>query len=95
MSYEAIEEILDEFDFHRVQQVMKALQWKYYNSDGDYPTIGELRRTARYLLRSVLEDEGTQTVGTGGFEVHREQYAGDPKTYISLKFVVEEYTNAD
>ena len=36
MLIEQVEDILDEFNFQRVQDTMKALNWKYYDSILDY-----------------------------------------------------------
>jgi hypothetical protein len=92
-----IEDILDEFDFQRVQTVMKALDWKYWNSDQSPPTIGELRKMSRSLLNRVYhtEDSADYFTACGGFEVTRNMYPGDTKKYMSLKFVATEWNNYD
>ncbi len=92
-----IENILDEFDFHRVQQAMKALDWKYHDTEEDVTSIGELRRMARSMLMSAYSavDSPEMTMGCGGFEATRYMYVGDPKKYLALKFVVTEWNNYD
>lgn len=92
-----IEDILDEFDFQRVQDTMKALDWKYFNSADAYPSIGELRKMARSLLHSIWQRENSSEEWTscGGFEVTRHMYPGDTKKYMSLKFGVTEWNNYD
>ena len=90
-----IETILDEFDFHKVQKAMEALDWTWASSAG-VPTIGELRKTARYLLNFCYNADATEptyVTGTGGFEASRDMFVGDAKRYYSLKFVVSEWNN--
>lgn len=63
-----IDEILDEFDFEKVHRVMLALDWKWYiEGEQVNPSIGDLRRTARSLLKQVVESKGLHSVGSGGF----------------------------
>ena len=95
MRIEAIENILDEFDFARVQVTMEALDWTWVTADEGFPSLGELRRKARELLEEVYYQEATPTymVGTGGFEALRTMETGDLTKYLSLKFVVTEWNN--
>ena len=95
MRIETIENILDEYDFHRVQKVMEALNWLWVSSEGEIPSIGQLRRQARDLLEDVYNKEASPffMVGTGGFEATRTMETGDLNKYLSLKFVVEEGNN--
>jgi hypothetical protein len=69
MSTKIIDEILDEFDFERVHQTMKALNWTWVDTDG-VPTIGDLRRQARELLQDLLK-HNHHCVGTGGLFAYR------------------------
>ena len=69
MSTKIIDEILDEFDFERVHQTMKALNWTWHDTDG-VPTIGDLRRQARTLLQELLKHNYYCT-GTGGLFAYR------------------------
>jgi hypothetical protein len=95
MRIDAIENILDEFDFQRVQRVMEALEWHWATSEDGLPSIVELRRKARGLLEDVYryEDSACNTMGCGGFEATRLMEVGDLNKYLSLKFVVEEGNN--
>ena len=92
-----VEKILDEFDFHQVQTAMKALDWKYFDSEDEYPSIGELRRMARRLLVAVYTADPCPEwfTGSGGFEATRHMYPDDTKKYLSLKFIVTEWNNYD
>jgi hypothetical protein len=87
-----IEDILDEFDFDRVHKVMEFLDWGW--TDGsrplEVPTIGQLRKRARTLLRSLIgkEDNGT---ATGGFWVTKKTFDGEP--FYRLQFVLSSWDN--
>ena len=92
---EDIEHILDEFDFHKVQKTVEALNWTWATSDG-IPDIGELRRCARRLFKYATDTDSSvhdYSTATGGFEVSRNLYPGVTKRYYSLKFVVSEWNN--
>ena len=95
MRIDSIENILDEYDFQRVQKAMKALEWHWSTADDGLPSIAELRRQARGLLEDVYRYEDTTciTMGCGGFEATRLMGVGSLNKYLSLKFVVEEGNN--
>lgn len=65
----SIEEVLDGFDFEKVQQVMRALDWKWFDS-GEIPTIDRMRETVRDLYRHTLKF-GEGSCRTGGFRLQR------------------------
>lgn len=83
MSQELIDNILDEFDFESVHKAMVALNWTWSSTDG-VPTIGELRRQARELLKELIKSNN-EIIGTGGFYVYRNW------TAIGLRFEVASY----
>lgn len=83
MNTEIIDEILDEFDFERVQRTMKALDWTWYGSDG-VPTIGEIRRRARELLRELIKDNH-RCIASGGLYAYKEDGV------VGLRFEVTSY----
>jgi hypothetical protein len=78
-----IEKITDEFDFERVHQTMKALNWTWHDTDG-VPSIGDLRRQARELLKELLK-RNRYCVGTGGLFAYR--FADT----VGLRFEVTSY----
>ncbi len=92
-----IDEILDEFDFEKVYRVMVALDcqericccnknWKWYREGEKInPSIADLRRTARSLLKQVVESKGLHSVGTGGFTAYMQQ------GLLGLRFEVSSY----
>lgn len=83
---EQIDEIMDYFDFRRVHETMKALNWTWADTAPDVPEEYQLRQVARQLLRRVSERKFPGLVATGGFVAKRE--AGR----LSLEFVVSEWT---
>lgn len=95
MRIEQIEDLLDEFDFDKVKKVMDCLGWKYFDSSDSEVSIGELRRMARRLLEDAYKADPSPEYYTasGGFDVTRYMYTGDTQKYITLKFVVAEWSN--
>lgn len=88
---EIIEDILDEFDFYKVQKTMEALEWTWGNP-AEYPSIGEMRKVARGLMRDLIKiTEGGMS--TGGFVARKRTIndGGDP--LYELAFVVTSWDN--
>lgn len=95
MPIKQIEDLLDEFDFDKVRKVMDCLEWTYFDSPDKQVSIGELRRQARRLLEVAYNATPSPeyTTACGGFTVDRYMYPGDTQKYITLKFVVTEWSN--
>lgn len=83
-----IEDLLDEFDAGRVRAAMVALNWKWASSEepDGIPSVAEIRKCARRLIRT-LDELGTTLVGTGG--LYAETYPDGPEGNIRLYFAVE------
>jgi hypothetical protein len=97
--------IIDNFNFGKVQTVMFKLNWRWATESGglDIPTIAELQKCATDLLRKAAK--GTMqskengyhpgigyTVGTGGFQATA--YTDDDVTEVvllDLKFILAEW----
>jgi len=64
---DALDNIMDSFDFDKVHKVMVFLNWKWANMDGgiEIPEKYELRSEARRLLKMAIEEKAI--VSTGGF----------------------------
>ena len=95
-----INEILDEFDFERVNEVMKSIYWQWVMPDGGYrtPSIPELRKHARKLLEETISglissNESDYCVECGGFRAEADKYENNPKIYIKLSFVLTSWEN--
>ena len=84
-----IMDVLNEFDFRKVHDVMSATNWKWSCKNGEFrvPNLYELIKNAEFLLRTILKDYGTGKftyVCSGGFKASL-----DEDDYLALEFVVE------
>lgn len=71
-------------------EAMEALDWEWSTElVNGVPTLGDLRRCARSLLRETwtTAKDGQYVVATGGFQAVR---GGD---ILTLEFVLESYTS--
>ena len=98
-----IDDIMDEFDFNRVETVMEFMDWKWAGDNGlEYVTVDMLKKTAKRLLRDAAESrlgrfknehwEQGIICGTGGFQAMA--FCNEEKTKIEaldLKFVLTEW----
>jgi hypothetical protein len=97
-----IKDIMDEFDFGRVETAMDALDWEWR---GETPTIKDLEKEAERLLRGAAEsrlgrfkDAHHDTPiknACGGFEARA--FCNEDKTKITgldLAFVVESWDSS-
>lgn len=94
-----IDDIMDEFNFARVQNVMDYLGWKWA---GEYVTVEMLKETARRLLREAADlrlgdykdthwEQGV-ICATGGFQAMA--WCNEDKTKVDaldLKFVLADW----
>jgi hypothetical protein len=85
-----IEDILDEFDFGKVKQTMEALQWVWHDAEHGIPTIGQMRKRARFLMKECMGHQEFVT-STGGFYAFKRTY--DEQPFYRLLFVVSEWDN--
>lgn len=81
---EQIDEIMDTFDFEKVHQVMRTLGITWLDSDV-HPTMTEIRKAARQLLKDVAFNVNTMFASSGGFRAEMDRNTGE----ISLEFVLE------
>ena len=85
--------IMEEFDFRKVQRVMKMLDWKWSQDVGErrVPSLDEMKTHVEVLMNSAIrnkrgaEDKNVY-VSSGGFKVTINEY-----NRMSLEFVVERY----
>lgn len=84
--FEAIGNIMDNFDFDKVHEVMSLLNWEWVGAEKGVPTKSELRTEARRLLKMAINDKNR--VSTGGFEV---DYINDGDGFVELKFVISQW----
>jgi hypothetical protein len=97
-----IEDILNEFDFDKVERVMEALNWKWR---GETPTLYDLREEALRLLRGAAKSRLGDFKDThheiaiinacGGFEAKAWCDEGKTKiTGLDLAFVVTSWDSS-
>ncbi len=78
-----VEEVMNRFDFQRVQTAMRALGWTYF-SETESPTLEALRATARHLLETVAQEKNAFVEHQiGGFRA-----CWYPAGTVALTFVV-------
>lgn len=80
-----IDNIMDFFDFHKVQKMMEAVEWTWHGEG--VPIEPDLRQTARKLLQQLVE-ENIAECGTGGFTASRFKYE-DGVEELTLRWGVE------
>lgn len=96
------EEILDHFDFAKVQKVMEFMDWTWYDTDG-VPSISDIRKKAREMLRlcadKLLDNPEDAfpdyATGTGGLYAKAYRDAENGIAYFRLYFAVEAWDNFD
>ena len=92
-----IDEIMDEFNFNKVQLVMEHLEWTWFDTNG-VPSVGDIRRAARKLLNALAlkpakSGPWEHSTMTGGLSARR---WGDSDEYgpwenFALEFVLEDW----
>jgi hypothetical protein len=83
-----IEEIMDEFDFGLCHKAFVDNRWTY-RMDDEPPSLGELRRTARQLLRDCARTPGGNTLLSGRFEARTIEDTEEKWLRMSLTLVYE------
>lgn len=86
-----ISDVMENFDFEKVQRTMNFLDWKWYIGNGakTVPSVWRLMKKAEYLLNQCAEKYGEQEFyqcGSGGLT------ASLDGNNISLLFILEEMT---
>ena len=85
-----IDEILDQFDFQTVKEVMDALNWTWViGTEALVPDIPELRKQARELLWDLIRSNSVM-IKAGGFVVEKD-YEGT----LELRFEVSSWNTWD
>lgn len=79
---DAIERVIQGFDFGEVYSYMRSTGWTYFDSPNT-PTIDRLKETARGLLQDATKI-GTRWVRGGGFRAE----LVDNRSELTLEFVL-------
>ena len=89
---EAINDIVEHFNWDRVHKAMVALDWKWHDSEGKAPSLGALFRCAVDLLHRAYDgaeiEKEDYMAGTGGFYA-RAIVDDETKEIVELKLVFE------
>ena len=92
---EIIDDIMDNFDFERVNRAMLLLDWKWVEHETgafEVPHISLLRKRARGLLKEAMESKQSfYMIATGGFQA--DKTTEENKVYLSLSFVLTSWDN--
>lgn len=97
-----IKDIIDNFNFKRVQMVMEALDWHYFDDNENIPSLNRLKETATYALNEAINELKKNIINsdysyceTGGFRaiafIDKENF--EKELCLELAFIVEKYTN--
>lgn len=92
---EKIIEVLENFNFGKVQMVMDFLNWKWIDTDGTFtiPSYYRMIERAKDLLHCCKNNKNeTVTISTGGFVAHKNKDKDGENVY-SLSFVICESSN--
>jgi hypothetical protein len=97
---EDVDNIINNFQFDRVEKVMKVLNWEWI--DAGIPSIEQIRDKARSLLIEAKRYVSTSTkfeseyrVSICGFTVDAHKVGNSDKVYLRLAFEVAEWDNYD
>jgi hypothetical protein len=95
--YARIPEVMERFDFEKVQRTMEFLNWKWANTSAgnSTPTVEELESEAYRQLHEVIriyEERGRpvsgMNVASGGFEARVDVYSSG-NSALQLLFYVD------
>ena len=84
-----IEDILRDFDFKKVHDVMYFLDWTWISTKVGGPSVDEIREEAHRLLVDAAKEK--TCIATGGLRaVYEKGDENDPEPFIGLEFIVED-----
>jgi hypothetical protein len=86
---EQIDEIMDDFEFDKVHQIMTALKWKLATSKNpeEVPELWEIKKNARSHLKNAVKHEGSASGGfTARFQEGVGEDTGKPFVWLTLNF---------
>lgn len=87
---DAMDNIMDYFDFEKVRRVMELLDWKWGPIGNRVPEVFEIRQSARRLIKEAIE-KYKGSIATGGLWVdYSEDENGD--IALDLSFKLEHWT---
>ena len=97
--YDMINEVLAHFDFDKVNQTMKALNWTWWNEG--VPTIQQLKESAEHHMNSAIEQVLSEKnkehhkvawiSASGGFKAMAWKTKKGKLETVRLEFIVSEW----
>lgn len=96
-----IKEVIDNFNFKRVQMVMEALDWHYFDDNDNIPSLNKLKETATHTLNEAINELKRNIINydysyceTGGFRAIAfiDKENSQKELCLELSFIVEKYT---
>lgn len=89
-----IDEIMDYFEFEKVQRIMEAVKWRWFspNEEPRTPDTADLRQKARELLKDAWQGINGGTayrVSTGGLVASC--YQNEQGKWLKLTFEVDSW----
>lgn len=98
--YKMIYDIMENFEFGKVQSVMEHLDWRWAGENYQVPSRERLERQAHSLLidaievaeKEPFEHEGVPYLSaTGGFRATALKGPNNRVNFIKLEFIIEEW----
>jgi hypothetical protein len=88
---EQIDEIMDIFDFNRVLKVMEMLEWTWSPSNC-VPDEYEVRKSARRMMKQLIDYTDGGTTSSGGFRATLTQKADNEGKWlrVDLAFCIDD-----
>lgn len=99
--YDMINEVLAHFDFEKVNQTMKALNWTWWDKAKGVPTIQQLKESAEHHMNSAIEQVLSEKnkeshdvafmSASGGFKAMAWKTKKGKLAKVQLEFIVSEW----
>lgn len=85
-----IDEIMDTFDFRKVHEVMKMLEWEWMGNG--VPEEYDLRVGARKLMKNLIDFKDGGVNSSGGFKALLTQKVSNKGTWlrVDLSFCIDD-----
>ena len=93
---EQIDNIMDDFEFEKVHQIMTALKWIWATSENPkaVPELWEIKKNARSHLKNAVKHEGSAGGGfTARFREGVDEDTGKPFVWLTLHFGIDHFND--
>lgn len=95
-----VDSVMKNFDFNKVYQVMQCLNWSWATSKGstEVPNVYTIIKFAEgelwHIVNEYYNTKETWTTSCGGFETNICWNDDKTECYLSLKFVVTDWSES-